>query len=142
MIADNDMISYDDSIPWVPAPGDEGLDLSHEGGKYEALQGLSRTMADLSGFRYVDPKTRHDRIELQTSHWDMQMDWLVNAYLDYRSRDSGNGIPSLASVVSNEDPSLNAVPVLTNIELIDTFFRRQDSFQASLSHRYPNKTLI
>ncbi|KAG2130280.1 uncharacterized protein EDB93DRAFT_1094973 [Suillus bovinus] len=91
------MISYNDSIPWVPAPGDEGLDLSHEGGKYEALQGLSHQMADLSGFCYMDPRTQHDCIELQTSHWDMQMNQLVNAYLDYRSRDSGDGMPSLPS---------------------------------------------
>ena len=49
MIADNGMITYDGSMPHMPAPGDEGLDLSHEGGEYKALQGLSRTMADLSG---------------------------------------------------------------------------------------------
>lgn len=71
----------------------------------------------------MDPRTRHDHIKLQNNHWDMQMDKLVNAYLDYQSRDSGDGMPSSGSVVSNEDPSLNAVPVLSNIELVDTFCR-------------------
>ncbi|KAG0699296.1 hypothetical protein DFH29DRAFT_1002077 [Suillus ampliporus] len=46
-----------DDIPYEPAPGDEGLDLSHKGGEYEAFEGLSHTMADLSGFHYVDPRT-------------------------------------------------------------------------------------
>jgi hypothetical protein len=36
---------------------------------------------------------RRDRIELQTEHWTVQMPWLVNAYLQYRSRDSGDGFP-------------------------------------------------
>lgn len=49
MLADHGMITDDGSMPYVLAPGDEGFDLSHEGGEYEALQGLSRTMADLSG---------------------------------------------------------------------------------------------
>ncbi|KAG1895733.1 uncharacterized protein F5891DRAFT_932428, partial [Suillus fuscotomentosus] len=94
MMADYGMITDNGSMPYVPAPSDEGFDLSHEGGEYEALQGLSRTMADLSGFHYVGPRTRHDRIELQNNHWDMQMDKFVNAYLDYQSRDSGDGMPS------------------------------------------------
>ncbi|KAG2338068.1 hypothetical protein BDR05DRAFT_855938, partial [Suillus weaverae] len=82
-----------DNIPYEPALGDEGLDLSHEGGEYEAFEGLSRTLADLSGFRYVDPRTRRDRIDLQTNHWDMQMNQLVSVYLDYQSHDSGDGMP-------------------------------------------------
>jgi hypothetical protein len=49
------------------------------------------------------------------------MDQLVDAYLDYRSRDSGDGIPLFAPAVSNKDPSLSTAPVLTNVELVDTF---------------------
>ncbi|KAG1781182.1 hypothetical protein EV702DRAFT_1177492 [Suillus placidus] len=125
-----------DDIPYEPAPGDEGLDLSHEGGEYEAFEGLSRTMADLSGFRYVDPRTQCDRTDLQTNHWDMQMNELVHAYLEYRSRDSGDGIPTVLN--ENDSPSLNTAPALCNIELVDTF----SSFNVLPCHKYPNETLI
>ncbi|KAG1728183.1 uncharacterized protein EDB91DRAFT_1253605 [Suillus paluster] len=47
MIIDHGIMT--DNLVYEPAPGDEGLDLSHEGGEYEAFEGLSRTMADLSG---------------------------------------------------------------------------------------------
>lgn len=47
MIADHGMIV--DDAPYEPPPGDEGLDISYEGGEYKAFEGLSRTMADLSG---------------------------------------------------------------------------------------------
>lgn len=47
MIADHGIMI--DNLVYEPAPGDKGLDLSHEGGEYEAFEGLSRTMADLSG---------------------------------------------------------------------------------------------
>jgi hypothetical protein len=38
-----------DNLVYEPAQGDEGLDLTHEGGEYEAFEGLSHTMADLLG---------------------------------------------------------------------------------------------
>ncbi|KAG2152785.1 hypothetical protein DEU56DRAFT_868810 [Suillus clintonianus] len=44
--------------------------------------------------RYVDLRTRQDRTENQTDQWDLQLDQLVDAYLDYRSRDSGDGMPT------------------------------------------------
>lgn len=73
----------------------------------------------------MDPRTQRDCIDLQTNHWDMQMNQLVSVYLDYRSRDSGNGMPLSAPTVlnENENPSLNTAPVLSNIELVDTFCR-------------------
>jgi hypothetical protein len=69
--------------------------------------------------RYVDHRTRQDRTENQTDHWDLQLDLLVDAYLDYRSRDSGDGMPTF----EDPDPPLHDPPnvSLTNIELIDTF---------------------
>lgn len=71
--------------------------------------------------RYVDPRTRRDRTDLQTNHWDMQMNELVHAYLEYRSRDSGDGLPTVLN--ENDSPSLNTAPALSNIELVDTFCR-------------------
>jgi hypothetical protein len=39
-----------DSIPYTVPPGEEGADLSYEGGEYEAFEGLAQQMADLSGW--------------------------------------------------------------------------------------------
>lgn len=41
-------IDFDANFP-VP-PGEEGMDLSHEGGEYEAFTGLSQQVASLSGW--------------------------------------------------------------------------------------------
>jgi hypothetical protein len=38
-----------ESIPYSAPPGEEGVDLSHEGGEYEAFEGLGQQVADLSG---------------------------------------------------------------------------------------------
>ncbi|KAG1720810.1 hypothetical protein EDB19DRAFT_1646875 [Suillus lakei] len=129
-----------DNLVYEPAPGDEGLDLSHKGGEYEAFEGLSHTMADLSGFHYVDSRTRHDCVELHTNEWDMQMDWLVDAYLDYWFRDSGDGMPLLVPVGPDNIPPLNDFcPGLSNIELVDTFCM---CLLFLPYHKYPNETLI
>jgi hypothetical protein len=32
---------------------------------------------------YVDPQTRTDHIEVQNANWDIQMDHLVEVYLEY-----------------------------------------------------------
>jgi len=47
MIIDHGMVT--DTVPCEPSPGEEGMDISHEGGEYEAFEGLARKMADLSG---------------------------------------------------------------------------------------------
>ncbi|KAG1758478.1 hypothetical protein EDD22DRAFT_737002, partial [Suillus occidentalis] len=101
-------------------PPGEGEDFSHEGREYEAFEGLAQQMADLSGFCYVDPRTCKDHINVQNANWNIQMEHLVNAYLDYHARDCGDGMPS----ASNEDePMLNNTDGLSlqNIELIDVF---------------------
>lgn len=70
--------------------------------------------------RYVDPRTRKDRIDIQNANWTAQMECLVKAYLDFRTRDRGDGMPS----APNEDePVLDHLDTLTlqNIELVDIF---------------------
>jgi hypothetical protein len=39
-----------ESIPYTAPPGEEGADLSHEGGEHEAFKGLAQQMADVSGW--------------------------------------------------------------------------------------------
>ncbi|KAG2738223.1 hypothetical protein P692DRAFT_20678251, partial [Suillus brevipes Sb2] len=82
MIIDVGMDTYTEHC--AAPPGEEGFDISHEGGEYEAFEGLSEQVASLSHVCYVDARTRHDRIELQTEQWHNQIDRLVDSYLDYR----------------------------------------------------------
>lgn len=67
----------------------------------------------------MDPRTRHDRIEIQTGHWDNQLDVLVDTYLDYCARDEGNGMPSIPDTAIMSD-GLNSLS-LADIELVDIF---------------------
>ncbi|KAG2136551.1 uncharacterized protein EDB93DRAFT_1091557 [Suillus bovinus] len=83
-----------DDIPYSAPPSEEGHDFSHEGGEHEAFEGLAQQMADLSGCCYVDSRTHTDRIGLQNEHWGVQIEHLVSTYLDYRTQDGGNGMPS------------------------------------------------
>ncbi|KAG2140769.1 hypothetical protein BD769DRAFT_1349960 [Suillus cothurnatus] len=68
--------------------------MSHTGGEFEAFEGLAHEIAEISGCRYVDPRTRTDRIENETNHWTTQMGCLVEAYLDYCHHDLGDGMPN------------------------------------------------
>lgn len=68
---------------------------------------------------YVDPHTRHDHIELQTEQWHNQIDRLVDSYLDYRLRDRGDGMPSIADAAPAVEGS--DCPSLTGIDLVDLF---------------------
>jgi hypothetical protein len=47
MLIDHDVST--DYIPYTAPPGEEGADLSHEGGEYEVFEGLAQQMADISG---------------------------------------------------------------------------------------------
>lgn len=42
----------------------------------------------------LDDRTRHDRIENTTAHWDLQISFLVNVYLGSLNRDRGDGMPA------------------------------------------------
>ncbi|KAG1744784.1 hypothetical protein EDB19DRAFT_1826928 [Suillus lakei] len=108
-----------DLVPYTAPPGEEGLDLSYEGGEHEAFDGLSQHIVSLSGCRYVDPRTHHDRIEVQTEHWNTQIDRLVNEYLDYRDCDGGDGMPSIPEddIIADGSHCLS----LADIELVDIF---------------------
>lgn len=47
MLADQGMEF--DPLPYTAPPGDEGLEMSHAGGEYEAFEGLAHDIADMSG---------------------------------------------------------------------------------------------
>ncbi|KAG1781332.1 hypothetical protein EV702DRAFT_928311, partial [Suillus placidus] len=126
-------------LPHTAPPGEEGLEFSHAGGEHEAFEGLASQIAEISGCRYTDHRTRHDRTENQTAHWDIQIDLLVNAYLDYRSRSTENGMPTFNGPPSSSDTQCLS---LSNIELIDLFQRSRSSPQSLPSHKYLNETLI
>jgi len=118
---------------------------------------LSRLLLIPSTSRYIDHRTREDRTENQTTHWQLQIDLLVDAYLDYRFRDSGDGLPAFDDMSAEPLLDDSSSVSLTNIELIDLFSmfhkvpilcansfleRSHSSLRSQPSHRYPNETLI
>ncbi|KAG1864585.1 hypothetical protein C8R48DRAFT_601837 [Suillus tomentosus] len=139
MLIDHDVST--DYIPYTAPPGEEGADLSHEGGEYEVFEGLAQQMADISGRCYVDPCTCKDRIDVQNVNWNVQMEHLVHTYLDYRTRDCGNGMPSASS---ENEPTCHHVDNLSlqNIELINIFSRKCASVQPQAFHKFPNESLV
>lgn len=119
---------------------------------------LSRLLLISSTSRYIDHRTREDRTESQTNHWQLQLDLLVDAYLDYRFRDSGDSLPTFDDMSAEPLLDDSSSVSLTNIELIDLFSmfnessnssransfleRSHSSLRSQPSHRYPNETLI
>lgn len=71
--------------------------------------------------RYVDPRTRTDRIENETNHWNIQMDCLVEAYLDYCHRSSEDGMPNYNGIPAPSPSDDTQRVSLSEIELIDIF---------------------
>jgi hypothetical protein len=71
--------------------------------------------------RYIDPRTRTDRIENESHHWDIQIDLLVEAYLDYRHRNSGDGIPQVDEIPLSPSDYDDQHISLGQIEFIDIF---------------------
>ncbi|KAG1733396.1 uncharacterized protein EDB91DRAFT_1057552 [Suillus paluster] len=130
-----------EAIPYTAPSGEEGMELSHASGEHEAFEGLAGQIADLSGHRYIDPRTREDHTESQTNHWHLQIDLLVDAYLDYRFHDSGDSLPTFDDMSAEPLLDDSSGVSLTNIELID-LFSTHSSPQSHPFHRYPNETLI
>ncbi|KAG2112802.1 hypothetical protein BD769DRAFT_1673953 [Suillus cothurnatus] len=121
MLIDHDVDT--ESLPYTAPPGEEGVDLSHEGGEYKAFEGLAQQMADISGCHYVDLCTCKDCIDIQNANWNAQMECLVDAYLDYHIQDAGDGMPS---ALNEDQPICNHADNLSlqNIELINIFSRK------------------
>ncbi|KAG1724451.1 uncharacterized protein EDB91DRAFT_1026330, partial [Suillus paluster] len=124
----------------------EGFDTSHAGGEHKAFEGLAHPVADivLHYRHYIDSCIRQDHTEDQTSHWNLQIDFLVDTYLDYCAQDSGNGMPNSKDLPSVPplDMDMTDCPSLNNVELIDIFRQHCSSLQPIVSHRFPNKTLV
>ncbi|KAI6029498.1 hypothetical protein BKA83DRAFT_4489460 [Pisolithus microcarpus] len=133
MFADQDM--SEDIAPLFVAPSDEAFALSHEGGEHKAFEDLAWQLADVHGVCHADSRTQCNRVELQTEHWMLQMDRLVDAYLDYSSRDTGDGL-----LVTRELE--DRTQCLTDIELVDLFGWCLAMLPHKSHHLYPNEVLI
>ncbi|KIK11696.1 hypothetical protein PISMIDRAFT_122267 [Pisolithus microcarpus 441] len=133
MFADQDM--SEDIAPLFVAPSDEVFALSHEGGEHEAFEDLARQLADVHGVRHADSGTWHNCVELQTEHWMLQTDRLVDAYLDYSSHDTGDGLPVAGELEDHTQ-------CLTDVELIDLFGQHLATLLHKSHHLYPNEVLI
>ncbi|KIJ30837.1 hypothetical protein M422DRAFT_234713 [Sphaerobolus stellatus SS14] len=69
----------------VPPPGEEGAELSHEGGEYAVYQRLYNDLKRLKkGPKRYENRTRHDRTEIRTRAWETQMDTLTDTYLQWQ----------------------------------------------------------
>ncbi|KAG1871423.1 hypothetical protein F4604DRAFT_1583223 [Suillus subluteus] len=79
-------------LPYTAPPGEEGADLSHEGREYEAFEGLFYMNVLMYVSHYVDPCIHRDHIDVQTTNWNLQMEHLVSAHLDYCTWDCGDGM--------------------------------------------------
>ncbi|KAI6027773.1 hypothetical protein PISMIDRAFT_117031 [Pisolithus microcarpus 441] len=112
MFADQDM--SEDIAPLFVAPSDEAYALSHEGSEHKAFEDLAWQLADVRGVHHADSRTQCNHVELQTEHWMLQMDCLVNAYLDYSSCNTGDGL-----LVARELE--DHTQCLTDVELVDLF---------------------
>ncbi|KAG2054421.1 hypothetical protein BDR06DRAFT_863415, partial [Suillus hirtellus] len=113
-----DMEVFAHTVP----PGEEAFDLSHAGGEHEAFEDLAHQLADLTGYHHIDPQIQGECIDTQTAHWGLQIDHLIDAYLDYHSQDSGDGMSYISDqVLSGVDASFS----INEIELIDTFSKSE-----------------
>ncbi|KIK12326.1 hypothetical protein PISMIDRAFT_121064 [Pisolithus microcarpus 441] len=118
------------------APGDGAFTLSHKGGEHEAFEDLAQQVVDMHGIRYADSRTWHNWIELQMDHWTLQMDRLVNAYLNYCYHDMGDGLPA-------PEESENSAQCLTDTELVNLFSKYHHAMLPYKPHHlYSNEVLI
>ena len=68
--------------------------------------------------RPYDDQDRRDRIELRMDHWSAQLPRLVTAYLEFRLRDSGDGLPP----ADGDKQGTASLPgSIEDIELVDIF---------------------
>ncbi|KAF8227689.1 hypothetical protein L208DRAFT_994249, partial [Tricholoma matsutake] len=80
-------------ISHIAPPGEEGLDISHEGGEHKVFEDLVETLAQSTGYRQADDCDRHDHVEIQTHQWTLQMPTMVKAYLDAQTWIDEEGMP-------------------------------------------------
>ncbi|KAF8333825.1 hypothetical protein F5887DRAFT_1079846 [Amanita rubescens] len=96
---------------------------------------LANNIANISGkYRRKDDRDRHDRVERNTENWKIQMEYLVEAYLYFRSVQGVDGLND--DWVGNEDPEA------PSIEVVDMFFRRRQHLKTTSTDKFPNETLI
>jgi hypothetical protein len=79
------------------------LDSKH---KYDHL-----CFSDYFRSKQIDHRTQRDRLELETSNWEIQMLELTNAYLDFQYRAGENLQPANVALVDTVD----------SIQVIDLF---------------------
>ena len=109
------------AIGHIPPPGEEADAMDQEGGDISVFEGLGDDLARATGLSRMDSRTRTDRVEVQTAHWEEQMDNLVQAYLAYRSQDRGE--PFLCPARSESTPGDQNEPPfpLFTIETLDSY---------------------
>lgn len=109
------------AIGHIPPPGEEADAMDQEGGDISVFEGLGDDLARATGLPRMDSRNRTDRVEVQTAHWEEQMDNLIQAYLAYRSQDCGDRFPCPApSEGTPEDQKEPPFPSFI-IETLDSY---------------------
>ncbi|EPQ55524.1 hypothetical protein GLOTRDRAFT_75671 [Gloeophyllum trabeum ATCC 11539] len=124
---------YDAAFNTMP-PGEEGFDLSHEGGEHEVFEEFVHHLQNITGVRRVDYRDRRNRVELRTTQWNEQIDVLVNAYLEYSQQEQDGLVCEPAGADEGGDAF--------GIEVIDIFHRRYQTFIPTPGEAYTNATLL
>ncbi|KAG6370027.1 hypothetical protein JVT61DRAFT_12546 [Boletus reticuloceps] len=139
MMAHDEFANYDEPFS-EGAPSAPNADLGCEDElDYEIFTEMASQMANSKGYRRIDHRVRMDRTEAQTEHWALQMDHLVAVYLEYRAKDTGDGMPSTQPHVPSSDGESCRI---SDIGLVDVFSYCRGSFHLSSSQQFPNESLI
>ncbi|KAG6371001.1 hypothetical protein JVT61DRAFT_10719 [Boletus reticuloceps] len=135
-------VCYDEPMPFGSAESDK----EDDDDRYNMEDEFTDLTKHMSSWHHPDTRNHRDRTAIQHDQWDIQMTYLVDAYLDYRSRDSGDGFPtSVQSAVSpeaDEEPPEHPPGTIVNIELVDMFTRRRATLVTRQGHLYPNENLL
>ncbi|EPQ56036.1 hypothetical protein GLOTRDRAFT_129239 [Gloeophyllum trabeum ATCC 11539] len=112
-------------------PGEEGFDLSHEGGEHEVFEEFVHKLA---GVRHIDHRNRRNQVQLRNKQWAEQYEDLVNAYLQYSEQEQ-EGLVAEGMIVEETEREFQ-------VEVVDIFGRKTCTFAPLMIDIYANATLI
>ncbi|KAI0040618.1 hypothetical protein FA95DRAFT_1611652, partial [Auriscalpium vulgare] len=128
-----DSLEYEAATISVP-PGEEGAQVSHEGGEYEMFQHF---VVDLANSIYCrsDDRIRRDRIERRNAQWAMQLPSLVDAYLQHLCPQT-----SMAATPGEGEAEIDGPSFV--LETVDVFEHTQRTFVQTPTDVYPNVAMM
>ncbi|KAF8877444.1 hypothetical protein BD779DRAFT_1803989 [Infundibulicybe gibba] len=122
----------------LPPPGERGCVIRYGNGK-QAVKGSAPGFNATTGrYKSIDNRTRTDRVKIQNEYWARQWDQLVDAYLAYRAKDYGDGLPPQNDSAPPSDPEGDYYIM----DAVDIFSWRRPTFLPITGETWANETLI